>query len=101
MHHHDHHGSGDHQSSHDHRGNRDHHGTTEATANTATIRSTSAARAMSAAITTQSTHESSSMTAAPVHAEQAIPYPAPEDCPKRGGSGACSRECRVCPNRGL
>ena len=27
--------------------------------------------------------------------------PAPEDCPKQGGSGQCLGECRSCPNRGL
>ncbi len=28
-------------------------------------------------------------------------FPAPEDCPKQGGTADCGRECRTCPNRGL
>jgi hypothetical protein len=44
---------------------------------------------------------SPAMTAESGYSGQTMPFPAPEDCPKTGGSAKCSRDCRNCPNRGL
>ena len=40
------------------------------------------------------------LTPEPGFSGQIMPPPAPEDCPKKGGSGQCLEDCRSCPNRG-
>ena len=39
------------------------------------------------------------MSSRPIGSEQPAPYTADAGCPKRGGTGECSGECRTCPNR--